>query len=228
MYHIGYVALSEFNEEKYIHSVKKECLVKKTDRNTIGQQAKSIDGIIIFGTNDDIICKASEMILNIREKSDAFIWIVAQKMNNISKVVFLQLGADGIFDDEQTLDIFRLTIVNALKRNKREHTRALIGLAGESASFTLDSRNQVMKIEGKPTSPLTNLEYRTLQVLADNIGNTVTYKEIFEAVWHEKYNNEKYRIANVIFHIREKIESDASKPVFIKTVRSRGYLLCNE
>ncbi|WP_375179835.1 winged helix-turn-helix domain-containing protein [Enterococcus rotai] len=228
MYHIGYIKLSDFDKEKYIHSIEKECVIEKLDRNRIGQLSQSIDGIIIFGTNDDIICEASEMILKIREQSNAFIWIAAQKMNNISKVVFLQLGADSIFDDEQTSDIFRLTITNALKRNQLEQPRIPIGLDSESGSFTLDSRNQVMRIEGKPTAPLTNLEYRTLQVLADNMGNTVTYEEIFEAVWHQKYNNEKYRIANIMFHIREKIEREASSPVFIKTVRSRGYVLCNE
>ncbi|MGX7264742.1 winged helix-turn-helix domain-containing protein [Enterococcus crotali] len=225
MYHIGYLKLSEFNTEKYIHSIEKECSVEEIDPNMTAQQLKAMDTIILFGKNDDIICQASEKILKIREQSDVLIWIIAQKLNTISKVVFLQLGADGSFEDEESVDIFRLTIVNALKRIKQPEKT--MKLEEGPNSFFLDRRNQVMQIEGGPSAPLTNLEYRTLQVLIDNLGNTVTYEEIYEAVWHQKYNNEKYRIANIMFHIREKIEKDTSNPIYIKTVRSRGYLLCN-
>ncbi|WP_207695299.1 hypothetical protein DOK67_0000840 [Enterococcus sp. DIV0212c] len=224
MYHIGYVKLSEVKEEKYIHSIEKECSVEEIDQKITEPQLEKMDGVIIFSENDDTICAASEMILKIRERSNVFIWIIAQNMNNISKVVFLQLGADGIFDDEQSIDIIRLTTINALK--KRMIKQQEIVIEEESTAITLDNRNQVMKIDGKPTAPLTNLEYRALQVLVDNLGNTVTYEEIYQAVWHQKYTDEKYRIANVMFHIRGKIEEDASNPVYIKTVRSRGYLLC--
>lgn len=226
MYHIGYVKLAEINEEKYIHSIEKECSVEKIDQNISAQQLEKIDGLIIFIENDETICATSEIILKIKEQSNTLIWIVAQKMNTISKVVFLQLGADGNFDDEQSLDIFRLTMINALKRKRIDQQELSSTKDEETTSFTLDNRNQVMKIAGKPTTPLTNLEYRTIQVLADNIGNTVTYAEIYEAVWHKKYTDEKYKIANVMFHIRGKIEEDTSNPIYIKTVRSRGYLLC--
>ncbi|MBO0473363.1 response regulator transcription factor [Enterococcus ureasiticus] len=225
MYHIGYVKLSEI-EEEYIHSIKKECSVEEINQNISSQQLKTKDGIIIFSKNDEMICAASEVILKIREQSNAFIRIIAPQMNNISKVVFLQLGADGTFDDEQSLDILRLTIINALKRRMVEQQEKPERSNEEPPSFILDNRNQAIKIEGKPTAPLTNLEYRTLQLLADNLGNTVTYEEIYEAIWHQKYTDEKYKIANVMFHIRGKIEEDTSNPVYIKTVRSKGYLLC--
>ncbi|MEO3972170.1 winged helix-turn-helix domain-containing protein, partial [Enterococcus faecium] len=31
--------------------------------------------------------------------------------------------------------------------------------------------------------------------------------------------------ANVIFHLRKKIEQDVNKPQYIKTIRSKGYML---
>ncbi|EHQ9041231.1 winged helix-turn-helix domain-containing protein, partial [Enterococcus faecalis] len=34
-----------------------------------------------------------------------------------------------------------------------------------------------------------------------------------------------YKIANAIFHIRNKIEKNPKIPRFIKTVRSKGYML---
>ena len=34
----------------------------------------------------------------------------------------------------------------------------------------------------------------------------------------------KYRVANVIFHL-QKIEQDVNKPQYIKTIRSKGYML---
>lgn len=226
MYRIGYVKLSEINEEDYIHSIEKECSIEEINKNITSQQLETKDAIIIFSDNDNMIFAASELILKIREQSNAFVWIVAQEMNNISKVVFLQLGADGTFDKEQSCDIFRLTIINTLKRRRGDHQDILEKMDEEPTSFTLDNRNQTMKIQGKPIAPLTNLEYRTLQLLADNLNNTVTYKEIYETIWNQKYTNQKYKIANVMFHIRGKIEENTSNPVYIKTVRSKGYLLC--
>ena len=53
----------------------------------------------------------------------------------------------------------------------------------------------------------------------------LTNEELYKNVWKDTANERKYRVANVIFHLRKKIEQDVNKPQYIKTIRSKGYML---
>ena len=53
----------------------------------------------------------------------------------------------------------------------------------------------------------------------------IKYEELYKNVWKDTANERKYRVANVIFHLRKKIEQDVNKPQYIKTIRSKGYML---
>ncbi|MDN3193933.1 winged helix-turn-helix domain-containing protein, partial [Enterococcus faecalis] len=61
--------------------------------------------------------------------------------------------------------------------------------------------------------------------LFKHAGQTITYEELYKNVWKDTANERKYRVANVIFHLRKKIEQDVNKPQYIKTIRSKGYML---
>ena len=70
---------------------------------------------------------------------------------------------------------------------------------------------------------LTRLEYSTLVYLASNPGIVLTRTQIFEAVWNTESESCQSSVANVIYNLRKKIESDSRKPIYIKTVLGMGY-----
>ena len=70
---------------------------------------------------------------------------------------------------------------------------------------------------------LTRLEYSTLVYLASNPGIVLTRTQIFEAVWNMESDTCHSSVANVIYNLRKKIESDSRKPIYIKTVLGMGY-----
>ena len=70
---------------------------------------------------------------------------------------------------------------------------------------------------------LTRLEYSTLVYLASNPGIVLTRTQIFEAVWNMESESCQSSVANVIYNLRKKIESDSRKPIYIKTVLGMGY-----
>ena len=72
---------------------------------------------------------------------------------------------------------------------------------------------------------LTRLEYQLMNLLYENPSKGITYEEIYEEVWQTPYKDNKYRVANLVFHLREKLEKAGGKPSIIRTVRSRGYML---
>jgi two-component system, OmpR family, alkaline phosphatase synthesis response regulator PhoP len=72
---------------------------------------------------------------------------------------------------------------------------------------------------------LTLKEYELLHYLAQNKNRVLTRDQLLSAVWNYEFAGDT-RIVDVhISHLREKIEEDTKKPVYIKTARGLGYKL---
>ena len=56
-----------------------------------------------------------------------------------------------------------------------------------------------------------------------NKNQCVTYQQLLSSLWSESSMDKKYLVANLVFHLREKLEK--KEGITIKTVRSRGYML---
>jgi len=72
---------------------------------------------------------------------------------------------------------------------------------------------------------LTPKEFELLLYLAKNKGRVLTRDQLLSAVWNYDFAGDT-RIVDVhISHLREKIEANTKKPLYIKTVRGLGYKL---
>lgn len=70
---------------------------------------------------------------------------------------------------------------------------------------------------------LTPKEFELLLYLAKHKGRVLTRDQLLSAVWNYDFAGDT-RIVDVhISHLREKLEQDSKKPVFIKTIRGLGY-----
>ena len=71
----------------------------------------------------------------------------------------------------------------------------------------------------------TRKEFELLYYLASNKGKVVSRDQLLSGVWDYDFVGDT-RIVDVhISHLREKIEPDTKKPIYIKTVRGLGYKL---
>ncbi|WML45628.1 response regulator transcription factor [Neobacillus sp. PS3-40] len=72
---------------------------------------------------------------------------------------------------------------------------------------------------------LTLKEFELLLYFAKNLGRVLSRDQLLSAVWNYEFAGDS-RIVDVhISHLREKIEIDSKKPVYIKTIRGLGYKL---
>lgn len=72
---------------------------------------------------------------------------------------------------------------------------------------------------------LTPKEFELLLYLVKNKGRVLTRDQLLSAVWNYDFVGDT-RIVDVhISHLREKIEENTKKPVYIKTIRGLGYKL---
>ena len=70
---------------------------------------------------------------------------------------------------------------------------------------------------------LTYTEFEILKFLAKHPGIVFSKEQIYDIVWKESYSGDYNIVMSHIRNIREKIEDNPSKPIYIQTVWGVGY-----
>ncbi|MBO0441178.1 winged helix-turn-helix domain-containing protein [Candidatus Enterococcus ikei] len=234
MYKIGYVSLSVATDKDYMSILKDtyENVHNIEQEHVMGKIKNDLDVVIIQDDDNQYIGNVCEMIIHLKKSFSTLVWIVSEHLTKANRCVYPRLGADGIAGSEcEPAELVQL-ISNALKRHrnmsdfssvqstqisKKHHLK-------EEANLKLVPSNFSVTIDNKEID-LTKLEYLTMEYLYQNIGRAVSYEKIYQNVWKDNVGERKYRVSNLIFHLRKKIEKDEKSPKYIKTVRSKGYML---
>lgn len=69
---------------------------------------------------------------------------------------------------------------------------------------------------------MTFTEFEILYLLANNPGRVFSKEQIYDIVWKESYSGDYNIVMSHIRNIREKMEDNPSKPVYIQTVCGVG------
>ncbi|HAJ37053.1 MAG TPA: hypothetical protein DCL15_15335 [Chloroflexi bacterium] len=96
-----------------------------------------------------------------------------------------------------------------------------------ATSLWVDTASGQVLVGGVPVETLTALEYKLIQLLFQNLDKIVDKYQIVTHVWGESYIDEvdDARIEKLISRLRQKIEPDPTSPIFLTTIRGRGYRL---
>lgn len=105
--------------------------------------------------------------------------------------------------------------------NLLHNSKKVSGLLKFSGLEILPERHQVF-LNGKEVV-LTSKEFQILMLLAENRGRVFSKEQIYDTVWKEPYFGDYNIVMSHIRNIREKIEDNPSKPVYIQTVWGVGY-----
>jgi DNA-binding response OmpR family regulator len=71
-------------------------------------------------------------------------------------------------------------------------------------------------------------EFDILRLLAEAAGRVVERQLLFGSVWGPSFYGDERALDVYIRMIRKKIEPDASRPIYLHTVRGVGYRLAEE
>lgn len=135
------------------------------------------------------------------------------------KLAGLGLGADDYIAKPFMPQELLLRIYAVLRRTYKKDD-PLILLDGCTIDF---SRAEVHK--GNKSIPLTAKEHTLLETLARNEGKIVTVDALCEALWGDNPFGYENSLNAHVRRIREKIETDPSKPVSLITIKGLGYKL---
>lgn len=151
------------------------------------------------------------------------ILMLTARDEEVDKVLALELGADDYVVKPYSLREV-ISRVRALLR------RAYGELAATSPSqrlhfgpFELDLERLLLLRAGAPVE-LTPIEFRLLHHLVSHPDRPFSRGQLIEAVWGYSSDIESERTVDVhIRHLRQKIESDPTRPRWLVTARGAGY-----
>ncbi|WP_396136021.1 winged helix-turn-helix domain-containing protein [Bacillus sp. NEB1478] len=155
------------------------------------------------------------------------ILMLTAKDDEFDKVLGLELGADDYmtkpFSPREVVArvkaILRRTLTsNEIEENKNKSEHLKIG------EVDIYPENYEAYFKEKALE-LTPKEFELLVYLARNKGRVLSREQLLSAVWNYDFVGDT-RIVDVhISHLRDKIEINTRKPIYIKTIRGLGYKL---
>ncbi len=164
----------------------------------------------------------------IRSKLNTPIIMLTAKDTELDKVLGLEMGAD----DYVTKPFGTRELLARVKAQLRRQTKT------QTNPQEAEAQRQGIRIHGlfidndmfvvyKDDEPLdlTHREFELIQYLAKNSGKVMTREHLLQAVWGFEYFGDVRTVDVTIRRLREKLETDPSRPEYIVTRRGLGYMM---
>ena len=149
----------------------------------------------------------------IKDICDTPIIFITARSSDEDKIEAYDSGADDYLCKPFSSVELVLRVKAVLKRTKTEYKEEIEFLHSEKS----------VVIQGSKII-LTDTELRLLEFLYNNKGNVMSIKDIYEAVWEEKYlPNSNNTVMVFMLGLRKKIEEDYANPKHIITIWGKGY-----
>ncbi len=219
------VTLIKYNLEQSGYSVitasdgeegKNKAILEKPDLMILDLMLPKMDGIEV--------CK------KLRQQKELLpILMLTAKDDEFDKVLGLELGADDYMTKPFSPREVVARVKAILRRSQaiqetNDHSLEVIKEYNEVAELKIYPEQYEAYFQGRLLE-LTPKEFELLLFLTENKGRVLTRDQLLRAVWKYDFAGDT-RIVDVhISHLRDKIESNTKKPIYIKTIRGLGYKL---
>ncbi len=164
-----------------------------------------------------------EVCKNIRLQSMIPILFLSAKSDEVDKLLSYAMGGDEYITKPFSPKELLAKIKAILVRQQYYESKMQEKRTYSFGRFVLDMDKMVLLHEGY-NIPLTAKEYSLLEYLILNKNVTISKEKILENIWGVDYDGYDNTVMVHIRHLREKIEDNPSNPIYIKTVKGRGYV----
>ncbi len=166
-------------------------------------------------------------LLKVRETKNVPVILLSAKSEDADKIVGLTVGADDYvtkpFNPPELLARVKSQIRRYTSLGAKEERKNIIKIG----TLEIDREAKSVTVDGDDVH-LTAMEYKILELLAENAGRVFSAEDIYRRVWNEKNAVSDNAIAVHVRHIREKIEIEPKNPRYLKVVWGIGYKIQKE
>jgi two-component system, OmpR family, response regulator len=171
-----------------------------------------------------------ELCRNLRTRSRIPVIMLTARGDEMDRILGLEMGADDYlakpFSSRELLARIKVVL-----RRVRDLPLDPLADAPERLAFSgwlLDNRTQHLTSPDGVVIPLSNAEYRLLQVLLAHPNRALTRDQLLDLTQGRDGGPFDRSIDVLIGRLRRRLGDDAKQPELIKTVRGRGYLLASK
>lgn len=177
-----------------------------------------------------------EVCRQLRPLTDAYIVMITARVDEIERVLGLEIGADDFIVKPFSPREVRARVA-AMFRRPRSYGAEGAGSpeAGDSATpaqedsavvvhggLSVDVEGRVARLDGEEL-PLTRIEFELLATLVTGPRRVWTRETLLTRVWGEGWTDDHHLVEVHIRNLRKKLGEDTREPRYIKTVRGVGY-----
>lgn len=163
-----------------------------------------------------------EVCRTIRSKSNIPILMLSAKKEDTDKIIGLGLGADDYitkpFSPRELIARVQSQLRRFTELSTNQEKKDVIEING----LVIDSTAYTVTLDDV-TIPFSVKEFEILHYLAANANQALSREKIFDEIWGYNEYGDINTVTVHIRKIREKIETDPSRPAFIETVWGIGY-----
>ncbi|AIQ68910.1 response regulator transcription factor [Paenibacillus graminis] len=167
-------------------------------------------------------CDGLQVVKELRQSLSVPVIFLSARVQDHDKILGLNLGAD----DYMTKPFNPLEVVARIQAQLRRyqylHTEcAVVSEVLEIGSLMLDKAGCQLHKNGRLIT-LTSIEYKLLLHFMENPGRVFTKRQLLDRVWQQWFGDDNTLLV-YISKLRDKIEDDPRKPVYLTTIRGLGY-----
>lgn len=160
-----------------------------------------------------------DFVGKVRQESSVHIICLTALDQEVDQVMGYEAGADDYITKPFSLSVLKLKVTAYFKKQKGTVQERI-----ESGSICFFVKEMRVLAEGREIS-LTKNEWKMLRVFMEHPKQILSKNQLLEQLFDAEGDFvDENTIAVNIRRLREKIEPDSSKPVYIKNVRGIGYL----
>ena len=158
-----------------------------------------------------------QVLQRIREWTKTPIIILSARDQEEEKIAALDLGANDYLTKPFGVGELMARMRVCLRAMQPYTDQALL----QFGRLKLDLGRHIVSFDGKEVR-LTPIQYKLLTFLAKNAGKVLTHRQLLKEVWGVESNEIQY-VRGYIGQLRQKIEPDPSRPIYIITESGIGY-----
>ena len=159
-----------------------------------------------------------DVLAQIREFSSVPVIMLTAKGEDMDKILGLDYGADdyitkpfNILEVKARMKAIIRRVAGSRKEKDEEEERIL-----ENGDLRMDFDNRRVSVAGKEIN-LTSKEFELLELLATHPGKVYSRSMLLQTVWGKDYPGDVRTVDVHIRRLREKVEPNASEPVYVQT-----------
>lgn len=172
--------------------------------------------LMLPGVNGLEVCRV------LRSESKVPIIMLTARREEVDRIIGLELGADDYVVKPFSPRELVARIKAVLRRTGDGNTPAPAQDALRFSGLVVDGAGRSVEMGGRRLE-LTAKEFDLLHFLASHPDQVFTRAQLMDNVWDYTYPGDASTVTVHIRRVREKIETDPTRPRFIKTVWGVGY-----